>query len=359
MRSFFKQKYQKYEKYLSPLALFGGFVIDNLTLRRIDLWIENMVIVVYLMIALVSIFVLNFYHAGFFKHNFFRKIDLVFTLIMQFSFGALFSVFFVFYFRSASFISSWLFLLFLLGLLIGNELLRNKYRQLSFQISIFFVALFSYSVILIPLLSKKINSYTFIFSGFFALAFISIILYLVYKFFPKRFFLNRNSIIFNLLSIYLVFNLLYFLNIIPPIPLSLKESELVHSLKRINGSYLVQYEKSSFLKFGKTKNSFSWIEGEPMYFYTSIFAPTKINLNIYHKWYYYNHKKGEWILKSNLSYLIVGGRDNGYRGYSYKHSLEEGRWKIETTNKKGQVLGSKKFKIKKVNDLPELESDIW
>ena len=359
MKVIFKEKFTKYEKYLSPLALFSGFIIDNLTLRRIDLWVENLIIVFYLLLALVSIFVLNFSHAGFFKHKFFKNTDLVFSLILQFVFGALFSVFFVFYFRSASFISSWLFLLFLGSLLIGNELFRNKYKQLAFQSSVFFIALFSYSVILIPLLIRKINSYTFIFSGFFSLALMLIILYLLYKFFPKRFFLNKNTILFNIAIIYFIFNLFYFLNIIPPIPLSLKESEIAHSLERVNGSYIVQYEKSSFLQFGKSKNTFQWKEGTPVYFYTSIFAPTKININIYHKWYLYDTNVKKWILKSTLSYPIFGGRDDGYRGYSYKYSVEAGKWKVETTNEKGQILGSRKFNIKKVEELSDFENDIW
>ena len=236
MKSFFKEKFVRYEKYLSPLALFSGFVVDNLTLRRIDLWIENIVIISYLVIALISIFVLNFSHAGYFKHRFFKKINLVFSIVLQFSFGALFSVFFVFYFRSASFISSWLFLLLLAFLLLGNELFRDKYKNLPFQLSIFFISLFSYSVILIPLLTRKINNYTFLFSGLFSLFLISIILYLLYKFFPKRFLLNKFVLIFNIAIIYFIFNLFYFLNIIPPIPLSLKQSELAHSLERTNDS---------------------------------------------------------------------------------------------------------------------------
>ncbi len=359
MRKFFKTNYRRYEKYLSPLALFSGFVVDNLSLRRIDLWVENLLIIIYLSVALLAIFVLNFSHAGLFKHRYLRKTDLVFSLLMQFAFGGLFSVFFVFYFRSASLIASWLFLVFLASLLIGNELFRERYRRLSFQLSIFFIALFSYSVILIPLITRKINNYTFIFSGLFSIALISLIVFFIYKLFPKRFFLNRRQIFFNISSIYVFFNLFYFLNIIPPIPLSLTGSELLHDLKRMNGAYEVKYEKSSFLQAGKSSNTFLWKEGEPIYFFTSIFAPTKINIDIYHKWYFFNEEENRWLLKSTLTYPLIGGRDSGYRGYSYKYSVNPGQWKIETTNKKGQILGVKKFTIEKALELPNLEKGIW
>ena len=359
MKLFIKNKFEKYEKYLSPFAVISGFFIDNLTLRRVDFLAENIAIISYLLITLLSIFVLNSSHAGFLKHRVFRKVDLVFSFILQFVFGALFSAFFVFYFRSANFISSWTFLVFLLFFLIGNEFFRERYKRLSFQLSIFFIALFSYSVILIPLLTRKINNYTFIFSGLFAIFIMFIIIFLLYKFFPKRLLLNRNAILISILSIFSIFNLFYFLNIIPPIPLSLRSSEIVHSLSRRGESYQVEYEKSSFLSLGKTSKVFSWVKGEPVYFFTSIFAPTDININIYHKWYFYNETSKEWILKSTLSFPLIGGRDGGYRGFSYKRSVVPGRWKIETTNQKGQIIGSKKIIIKEVEVKPILDYDVW
>ena len=35
------RKIKKNEKYISPVAIFGGFIIDSLTLQRIDLPFEN------------------------------------------------------------------------------------------------------------------------------------------------------------------------------------------------------------------------------------------------------------------------------------------------------------------------------
>ncbi|MFH1661652.1 MAG: hypothetical protein ABIA02_00940, partial [Candidatus Falkowbacteria bacterium] len=68
MKIFKKDKIQKlyfkYEKYFSPVALMFGFIVDSLTLRRIDLLAENLVIISYLLIALFSIAFLTVYESG-------------------------------------------------------------------------------------------------------------------------------------------------------------------------------------------------------------------------------------------------------------------------------------------------------
>ena len=132
------------ERYLSPLALVLGFLWDSLTLQRIDLWIENVIIVAYLFIAGISILILNAYQGGRLYARLFEKIVFITPFLLQFAFGGLFSAFVIFYSKSASFIASWPFILILGFLLIGNELFRERYLKFTFQVSIFFIALYSY-----------------------------------------------------------------------------------------------------------------------------------------------------------------------------------------------------------------------
>ena len=73
----------------------------------------------------------------------------------------------------------------------------------------------------------------------------------------------------------------------------------------------------------------------------------------------YYHENNKWKLESTLSYSIIGGRDGGYRGYSYKNSLKEGEWKVQVVNERGQILGQRKFKIKIVKEVPKLQTDLW
>src|SRR5438128_1640907 len=55
----FKNFFSRYERHISSVALVGGFVVDSLTLRRIDFLLENLVLISYLIIAGIGIIFLN------------------------------------------------------------------------------------------------------------------------------------------------------------------------------------------------------------------------------------------------------------------------------------------------------------
>lgn len=372
-----KEFLHRNEQYLSPIAMLCGFVIDNLTLRRIDLLVENLVIVSYLAIALVCIIFINYYEGreyvlleddslrsklkrliNFKKHKekVLEKISIFAPFLLQLVFGGLFSVFVVFYTRSASIFNSWPFILFLFLLLIGNEFFREKYSKISFQLLILFIAVFSYSVFFVPIVLGKMGVFSFLLSGFLSLAIITLVFRIVRFFIPKKLELAKESIWKGIVFIYLVFNFLYFSNIIPPIPLSLTDDGVFHSLQRLGSTYQVEYEPAPWYQiFNDEDSTVRWRPGARVYYYSAIFAPTKISTKIYHKWSFFDEKKSKWVEKSLLNYPIMGGRDEGYRGYSYKSGLAEGDWRVEVVTERGQVLGRKDFKIIEVGIKPKLK----
>src|SRR5690606_15990645 len=103
--------FHKYEKWITPVALVGGFVIDNFTLRRTDALIENVVIFCYLLFLMAALLI---WHSLRLKNiKTVRTIELEYALlfVIQFIFGGLFSALTVFYIKSASWWASWPFLL--------------------------------------------------------------------------------------------------------------------------------------------------------------------------------------------------------------------------------------------------------
>lgn len=354
-----RQFYSKYEPYFSPVAVLIGFVWDSLTLQRIDLLFENLVILAYLSLALLCILYLNAYDARILRGRFFDRITPAIPFVLQVVFGGLFSAFFIFYSRSASILASWPFLLLLLSLVIGNEVFRKRYHRFVFNLSIFFITLFSYSVFALPIFLKKIGTYVFLASGVLSLVVIFLVVVLLYFIVPERVKSSWHLLLSGIGGIFILFNLFYFLNIIPPIPLATKDSGIYHSVERANGRYRVEYEPSQWYELGRDwDNEFRWRPGEPVYNFTSVFAPTDISTQIKHFWYSYDQQEEEWVLRDELSYSMVGGRDGGYRGYSFKHNVEPGQWKVETVTETGQILGSNKFTIVLVDHEPEFEVKI-
>lgn len=339
--------YTKYEHYLLPIAFLFGFVWDGLTLRRIDLLYENFVFLMYLFVAGASILLVNVSS---------RYVRLA-PLAMQFVFGGLFSGFFIFYSRSASLVASWPFLLVLLFLLVGNEIFKKQYARLVFQLSIFFFALFSYSIFALPVFIGKLGAVIFLLSGVASLLLMGILVFFLNLFIPGKIHYVRRALFASVLGIYLLLNILYFTNIIPPIPLSLKEAGVYHSVERNDaGQYNVSFERGPwFSVFQKTNSVFHWVPGSPVYVYSAVFVPTKIGTTIFHRWSYFDEGKGEWAEANRIGFSISGGRDGGYRGYTVKNSVMPGKWRVDVVTERDQLLGRISFDVVEVENTPELK----
>lgn len=341
-----KRLFDRYEKYLMPLTMAVGFVVDNLTLRRIDLGIENLVIIIYLLLATAAIFYINTYKKKLFSNKFLAWLNLAAPFALQYAFGALFSAFTVFYFRSATLPVSWPFLILLLSLLFGNEFFRQRYERLYFHLSILYVALFAYSVFALPLIVKQIGRLVFLGSGLLSLSLMAGLVYLLSKIDAAALKKNKSRLIASIIIIYCLFNLLYFNNIIPPIPLAMKTGGIYHQVARSGNDYRFSFEKARWYEFWReTSSVYHWQPGQRVYAFSAIFAPTKFNEQIFHLWLYYDEVQKEWVEKNKLNFSITGGSDTGYRGYSYKTTIEPGRWRVDVVTDTNQTLGRIKFQV--------------
>ena len=350
-----KDWYFHYEHYLSPVALVAGFIFDNLTLTRIDLWIDNLVILVYLSVALTAISFLSVYDSGRLKHRYFFRLSEILPFVLQFVLGGLFSVFTVFYSRSGSVWSSWPFLFILVFFLIGNELFRERYLRFTFRLGVYYVALFSYSVFAVPILLHDIGVTAFLIAGLASLLVFGLVIMLLYWLVRQSVIVSWRFVLAVTVVIYLVFQVMYFTNLIPPVPLSLKENGIYHQVRRSGSGYRVSYEKAPWYQFWQNYSPvFHWQPGTPVFAYSSVFAPTNIATEIYHRWSYFDEDTKRWTQDSLLSFPITGGRDGGYRGYSYKYGVRPGRWRVEVVTGRGQVLGRMDFTLVQSDEAPEL-----
>lgn len=351
--------FEKYERHLSSLALVGGFIVDALTLRRVDLLLENLAIISYLIIAAVSIVSLNIIDVRRYSGKIADRLAYILPLVIQFAFGALFSGFTIFYFRSGSFITSWPFIIILIALLLGNELLRKHYARLMFQITTFFTALFFFTIFFVPVLINKIGPWTFVLSGLSALIIIGIFVSILFYFMPGRIISHKKILTYSIAFVFLLINLLYFTNLIPPIPLSLNSVGVYHSLVKNNFGYTALLEKESYLDKLQFFRNIHIRIGDPLYVYSAVFAPTDIETEIVHNWRHFDETTERWVSVSKIPYTIVGGNAGGYRGYSTKSNLSPGLWAVEVETSRGQVIGRITFEIIYVTELPKLEEKIF
>ncbi len=351
--------YQKHEGHATSIAFILGFIWDNLTLTRIDLRLDNLILLTYLMIAGLGIIAFNTYEHDREKRNSQKNHMAWLPLVIQFAFGGLFSGFIIFYVQSASWAASWPFILLLIFIFIGNERFRTHYALLPFQSAIFFTALFLYLIFSIPVLLGTFGPGTFLLSGGIGLIGIFLLLYAIAKNAPDRLNQQRSMLIVSILSIYIALNGMYFSNIIPPIPLALKEIGVYHHISRTEAGYVLRYEEAPWYRpFKKTDTIFTQNQNDPVYVWSAIFAPTKLSVDIQHEWFYFNEVKDDWELTSRIRFPITGGRDGGYRGFSLKHNVIPGKWRVEVTTLRGQLIGRTNFVVVASNEEPLLIEEI-
>ncbi len=344
----FKEFFNKYESHLSSFFLVAGFIFDYLTLNRVDFIWDNIFIILYLVIAGAGIVIINLYEEGKLRNGFVENIYEFVPFLIQFSFGGLFSAFVVFYSKSASFLSSGAFVLILAILLVGNEFFKDRYQKLVFQVAIYFVSLFSFSIFFLPVLVKEMGALVFLGSGAISLILIGLFIWTLSRLSPLRYKEGRSFLILTILGLFVFINILYFTNIIPPIPLSLKSGDVYHFVeKKDNGNYLAMGE-GQIRWYEKFKRKIIHLGPlEPAYVFSSVFAPTDLNTKIIHDWQYLDSATGKWISASKIDFNIVGGRNNGYRGFSKKENLFPGKWRVDIKTERGQVIGRVRFNIER------------
>lgn len=357
----FTSWYLRRERWISSLSLLGGFVFDIFALERVDLFWENLWVGAHLGIAAFGIILINLYENS--KSRLSEKASGIihFWLIMliQFAFGGLLSTFLVFYFRSGTFGSSWPFLLILAAVFVSNELLKFHYSRLILQTSVFFISVYSFAIFIVPVIVHQMGSGVFLLSGLISLVILSIFILCLWYIARERFRESKKPLFITIAAITLLINVLYFTNLIPPIPLSLKDAGVYHSIVRGSSkNYTVSGEDGGFWGFFKSYESFHQVSGQPVFVFSSIFSPTNFITQVVHEWQHYDNTTKKWATVGQTKLSIIGGRDGGFRTYSIRNITNPGLWRVDIKTLQGQLIGRIKFEVEKVDTTPKLITSV-
>jgi len=351
--------YGRFERPISSLSLVAGFVFDALTLKRVDTPWENCWIVGHLIIVGVFIALIHLKESEVGDEKNPNRAHFWFVNILQFFFGGLLSTFLVFYFRSADVFVTWPFILLLALAFIANESFKKHYIRFSFQISLFFLSVYSFAIFLVPVVLHQIGPQIFLLSGVLSLIFTALFIAFLFFFIKDRLKESKKTIFFSILGIFALVNFLYFTNLIPPIPLSLKDAGMYHFIqKNADGNYDVTYEDYGWKGYFNPYPDFREVVGSPVYAYSAIFSPKGLNITIVHEWQHYDETQHKWVTGMTINLPVVGGRDGGFRTYSERSNLASGRWRVNVKTELGQTIGHLRFNILPVNTEPALASDI-
>jgi hypothetical protein len=351
--------YARFERPISSVSLVSGFIFNALTLKRVDMFWENFWIVSHLLVVAICIVCINMME----NENECEKnpVKAHFWLvnILQFFFGGLLSTFLVFYFRSSDLSTSWPFFLVLALAFWANESLKRHYARLSFQISLFYLSLFLFTIFFVPVVEHKIGPEIFFLAG--AVSLISIGFFLLILAFVawKKFSQSLKIVLPAIAGIFIAVNLLYFFNLIPPIPLSLKAGGVCHSvMKDADGNYVLQYEAQDWRGYMTLYPDFHLKADDPVYVYSAVFSPPSLNTTIVHEWQYDDPQTRAWTDSERIELSVVGGRDGGFRTYSIKTGMAPGHWRVTVATLKGKVIGRVRFNVVATDLEPSVQTRV-
>jgi hypothetical protein len=342
-----KQWFVRYKHQLSLGILVIGFIFDNIALREADFPLVKLALLSYLGFIAAAIVVLNLINERAGHRPRLTWLAIWLPLLIQFAFGNLFSGFFVLYFYSAPWVVSWPFLIILFLVFLSSEFGKKHYLRFSFQLVIFYLALYSFLILFLPIMLGEISARVFLLSGVASLAAMAGFLTLSAWSAPKLFTQTKRNLMWGIGGTLLLINVFYFTNILPPIPLVLKDSGVYHSIVRSGNDFLATGEELTWWQSLKPYATIHLMPGESAYVYGAIFAPINISTDIIHHWNYYDDQKDEWISRGRIKISITGGRESGYRSYSFLKAPAPGRWRVNIETSRGQVIGRQEFEVQK------------
>lgn len=339
------QALKPYERHLSAAAMAGGFAFDNVSYGRVDHPVTQTLLLVYLLVAGGSIVLLHYLHTRPESEGFVAKLRGYLPAVTQFAYGSLWSAFLVFYARSGVLAASWPFLLILAGIFIGNEVFRVYHARLIFTSILFFFALLSYAIFMVPVLTHTVGMVTFVLSGIAACAVFFLFVRLLNWVSAARLGEVRWQMALGALAVFATVNGLYFLNVLPPLPLAMQKAGVFHSIKRLGPVYYAIAEQQSWNVYLGVPPVVHMEDDEPLFVYSAVFAPIKLSTRVTHRWQHYDDVKKQWVTKQSISFAITGGRENGYRGYTKRTGPQPGLWRVDIDSVDGRLIGRVQFDV--------------
>lgn len=344
-------------KHASTIIFFGGFITDSFLLPDVTDPTTKYLGLAYLTILASIILLREWIIARNTASVFEQRLFSVLTFGVSFFSGAALSFVFIYAMRSAAFSVSWPLFVILLLCMAANEFVDTHEYRFTLDIAVFFVALVFYAIFNVPIATGKVNDSVFLLSIAIAVG-VGILFISILRKLSEIAEYERGRGYALAVGIPLFVGMLYFLNVIPAVPLTLKQSGVYHIVTRTpSGDYLGQKETDArFLSTYRESIFHQAKVGDAVYFFSSIGAPAEVSAPVTHVWEYYDETKHEWITSTIVSFDLAGGREDGYRAYSKKESAKPGLWRVTVKVDASRIVGRMQFRIVEgTNNLQEVK----
>jgi hypothetical protein len=336
------------ERRLAVTFFIAGFLFDILTLGRIDAGLTIGQQAVYL--ALVTVVLIQMLRseqrpapdlgaAPRLKRWYFEYRNPA----IHFLLGALLSAYTLFFFKSSSLLVSFGFMGVLVGLLLANESARFKALGLPFKFALLGLCYLAFFAYVVPVLVGQTGLVVFLLSMAAGCVPLAAVAYWVAK-------EQKRKILVPLGCVLILFLAFYLFRLIPPVPLSIRYMGVYHGVERTDAGYRLSHERPAWRVWHRGDQWFGAQPGDKVHVYFRIFSPSRFSDQVLMGWYRYEGgAKGRgWVLQDTIPIKILGGREEGFRGYGVKGNYQPGQWKVHVETTDGREIGRIYFSVESV-----------
>ncbi len=270
------------------------------------------------------------------------------TFCISYFSGSALSFISVYSIRSAAFAVSWPLIILLLVCALVNEFIGAHHFRLTLDIGVLLIATLFFVVFNLPVILKVQNDITFLISVVITIV-ISFVYVYVLRYMSESAEEETPRLFALACGIPMFLGMLYFLNVIPAVPLSLASGGVYHTVvKEESGAFYATKEEDIRMfaqlrvpVYHLTKNDTG------VYFFSAVQAPALLTAPISHTWEWYNEDMKQWEEKTTVAFTLAGGRDDGYRAYSKKENVPTGLWRVTVKVDDKRIVGRMKFRVLK------------
>lgn len=338
-----------------PAAFFGGFAWDALTIgqrvRALDLWTLGAFL---LAAGLLILWLAQREASGAAAPEGSgwcgRLASLAWQapyLLLQFFFGGIFSALFILYFKSSGYSGTWLTACLLGALLVANEFIGKQYgRRFTLVWALFALNAILLGNFALPHALGSLNPLWFYVSTVGG----ALLTHGLWRLAP-----GRPGRIFPAWVLVGVLLLAWRLDMIAPVPLVRQDMAVGHDFVRDGDRFALQVEAPPWWAFWRDQASTVKVpEGGKLYGVSAVFAPLGVTAALEHRWEV--REKDGWRLVYRTRFHSSGGRERGFRGYSWVLNPPPGEWRFIVATQDGRTIGV--FSVDVVRGTPQPE-ELW
>lgn len=335
--------YEKNETRIDIAFFLGGFLFDIATLPAMDDIFGILQQVGYL----VLVGAILFWELILEAHprvlpRWFERIWNYRSAVVHFCLGSLFSIYSLFFLKSSSFFTSVVFVVFLMAVMVANEVKTVRDRGVDVKMALYMLCVFCFFSICFPVVLGSVGWLPFFLSLLASIAF----LFAGRKFLKGKvptLWIERRLMIPGAAVVVAMF-LLYQFKLIPPVPLSVNKMGVYHNLEKVDGKFVLYHEKPWWKFWRSGDQDFYAAPGDRIYFFAQIFSPARFEDTVTLHWWQ-KDARGNWQSTDRVPMRVVGGRSQGFRGYAVKQNYQMGDWCVAVETTDGREIGRMYFTV--------------